>query len=565
MSIQVPYNVHLSVCGVKHLALYQAIRDSIVGGQLRPGTKLPSTRTLAESYGLSRGSVSIAYEMLAAEGYVRASVGRGTYVAGEEARVSNPVSVSQPDSAMMTKSKLYAGSPGPDVEQATERLTTSNSGLSAWGIRLIRDARLDADYRGMSQPNMSQHANPMLEDAQYAALSASSKGPFESISFKPRGMGEQWFPWKSWKAAVSAEWRRRGPALAEGTRTAAGSAELRRAIAGRLRRERGILCEAEDIVVTGGSMQAIALLAQLLLEPGKSAVTEDPCYSGIQSAIHASGATLIPAPIDRHGIIPDDWPAELLFVTPTRQFPTGAVLNYERRMALLDWAAKRGAWIVEDDYDSEFRWSGRPIEPLKSLDRQGRVIYIGSFSRVMRQEVRIGYAVLPPGIHEPFLLAKQLYDPYPAGLTEQRALADWMNQGEYDRHLRRSRRIFNRLQGQLRKELSKLGPLFVVHPADAGLLLFASWTGQPDRYDRLASACKQAGVSWGDGSIYAVEQRPDERTALFGFAHLDESGIARGIQTIRTTAEKIGLIDERQLGETAWHENQARKGEAEDA
>ncbi|MFC3800552.1 PLP-dependent aminotransferase family protein [Cohnella sp. GCM10012308] len=565
MNIQVPYDVRLSACGVKHLALYQAIRDSIVSGQLQPGAKLPSTRTLADSYGLSRGSVSIAYEMLAAEGYVRASVGRGTYVAGEEGCTSDPVTFSKLDTAMMTKPISYSGSHGPDEEQATERLNASASRLSGWGIRLVRDARLDAGYGAISQPKVSQNADPNSESSQYAAPRASSKGPFESISFKPRGMGEQWFPWKSWKAAVSAEWRRRGPALAEGTRTAAGSAELRRAIAGRLRRERGILCEAEDIVVTGGSMQAIALLAQLLLEPGKSAVTEDPCYSGIQRAIHASGAALIPAPIDRHGIIPDDWPAELLFVTPTRQFPTGAVLTYERRMALLDWAAKRGAWIVEDDYDSEFRWSGRPIEPLKSLDRQERVIYIGSFSRVMRQEVRIGYAVLPPGMHEPFLLAKQLYDPYPAGLTEQRALADWMNQGEYDRHLRRTRRIFNRLQGQLRKELSKLGPFFDVHPADAGLLLFATWTGQPDRYDRLASVCKQAGVSWGDGSIYAAERRPEERTALFGFAHLDEAGIARGMQTIRTAAEQLGLMDERQHGETAWHEHTERKGGAEDA
>lgn len=526
MIIQVPYDRRLSACGVKHLALYQAIRDSIVAGKLPPGAKLPSTRTLADMYGLSRGSVSIAYEMLAAEGYVRASVGRGTYVAGAEARSSDSRH-RHGSSGAEAEPPSNAGSLGGDngLPAAGFPASAAALGLSGWGLRLIGEARL-----GESKREQTREERPPLQ---------------QSISFKPRGMGERWFPWMSWKAAVSAEWRRRGPAPAEDGTAAAGSEELRRAIAGRLRRERGILCEAEDIVVTGGSMQAIALLAQLLLEPGKSAVTEDPCYSGIQRAIRASGAALIPAPVDRQGIVPDDWPAELLFVTPTRQFPTGAVLTYERRMAMLDWAVQRSAWIVEDDYDSEFRWSGRPLEPLKALDRRERVVYVGSFSRAMRQEVRIGYAVLPPALREPFLLAKQLYDPYPAGLTEQRALADWMNQGEYDRHLRRSRRIFNRLQGLLREELSKLEPLFDVHPADAGLLLFATWKDSPERYDQFASACREAGVSWGDGSIYVAEQRPDERTALFGFAHLDEEGIAAGMSRIRETAVRLGRLDAR--------------------
>ncbi|SFA93840.1 GntR family transcriptional regulator / MocR family aminotransferase [Cohnella sp. OV330] len=581
MSIQVPYDVRLSACGVKHLALYQAIRDSIVAGKLPPGVKLPSTRTLAESYGLSRGSVSIAYEMLAAEGYVRASVGRGTYVAGADARPAE--AARNRGNGAATEPPTHAKTHGADDEPVAGLSGSSALGLSGWGLRLVREVRSDVSspegtqaqrtpLQGTHQEATSNAAAQLASLQQGAgkvsslsADSVSDSKPFEAISFKPRGMGERWFPWMSWKAAVSAEWRRRGPAPAEDGGAAAGSAELRRAIAGRLRRERGILCEAEDIVVTGGSMQAIALLAQLLLEPGKSAVAEDPCYSGTQRAIRASGAALIAAPVDRQGIVPDDWPAELLFVTPTRQFPTGAVLTYERRMALLDWAAKRGAWIVEDDYDSEFRWSGRPIEPLKSLDRQERVVYVGSFSRAMRQEVRIGYAVLPPALREPFLLAKQLYDPYPAGLTEQRALADWMNQGEYDRHLRRTRRIFNRLQGLLREELSKLEPLFEVHPADAGLLLFATWTDSPERYDRFALACRQAGACWGDGMIYAAAQRPDERTALFGFAHLDEDGIATGMRRVRETAARLGLTEEPRQYESAVHKYAARNGGAGDA
>ncbi|CAI6042438.1 PLP-dependent aminotransferase family protein [Cohnella sp. JJ-181] len=533
MSLQVPYDARLSACGVKHLALYQAIRDSIVDGKLPPGAKLPSTRTLASLYGLSRGSVSVAYDMLAAEGYVRSAVGKGTYVAGEETRAD----VLLPGAT----NQAQAGAEPPGGAQAFE------PELSAWGRRLRRGTQANEAANGAGVAGADgdgaggDGAGEMTEAEVGAVAGAEGEGHAGAISFTPRGMGERWFPWMSWKAAVSAEWRRRGPAEAAGREAAAGGAELRRAIAGRLRRERGIPCEAEDIVVTGGSMQAIALLAQLLLEPGRAAVAEDPCYSGTQRAIHASGAALIPAPVDRHGIVPEDWRAEVLFVTPTRQFPTGGVLTYERRMALLEWAQRRGAWIVEDDYDSEFRWAGRPIEPLKALDRQERVVYVGSFSRTMRQEVRIGYAVLPPALRAPFLLAKRLYDPYPTGLTEQRALADWMNQGEYDRHLRRTRRIFNRLQGLLREELSRLAPLFDVHPADAGLLLFATWTGTPDQYDRYAEACRRAGAGWGDGSVYAAAPRPDERTALFGFAHLDESDIVRGMRLMRETAAKLGL------------------------
>jgi len=562
MGFQVPYDVRLSACGVKHLALYQAIRDSIVDGRLPRGTKLPSTRALAASYGLSRGSVSVAYEMLAAEGYVNSSVGQGTYVAGAEERAPR-------------------SGPGFSSTDALPAGTMKPPRLSAWGSRLLQEAADKADKADM-RPQVSGGPStpdePHTRDASVAggdrsdaesniasagnfatSSSVASTGSLSSdtdiVSFLPRGMGEQWFPWMSWKAAVSAEWRRRGPSEAADQGDAAGSAVLRRAIAGRLRRERGILCEAEDIVVTGGSMQAITLLAQLLLEPGKAAVVEDPCFSGMQRAVRASGAALLPAPVDRHGIVPDDWRADLLFVTPTRQFPTGAVLTYERRLALLEWAQRRGAWIVEDDYDSEFRWAGRPIEPLKSLDREARVVYVGSFSRTMRQEVRIGYAVLPSALREPFLLAKQLYETHPAGLTEQRTLADWMSQGEYDRHLRRTRRIFHRLQEKLREELESLD-LFDVHPADAGLLLFASWKGAPERYDRYSEACRMGGVSWGDGSAYAAAPRPHERTALFGFAHLDEDGIEEGMRLMRETAERLAKTGEtKDIKEKggAWH------------
>ncbi|MBB6675638.1 MocR-like pyridoxine biosynthesis transcription factor PdxR [Cohnella nanjingensis] len=497
MTFQVPYGTRLAACGSKHLALYQAIRDSIVGGALPRGERLPSTRRLADLYGLSRGSVSVAYEMLAAEGFVRSVVGQGTFVAG--------------------------GAPGTDAQPAggpaDGSAADAGPALSAWGRRLM-EAGAQAGRAA-------------------AAPTRTEKAP---ISFVPRGMGERWFPWMEWKSSVAAQWRRLGPDEADERLVTEGSRELRRAIAGRLGRERGIACSAEDIVITGGSMQAIALLSQLLLEEGDTAVSEDPCYPGIRRAVLASGAALLPEPVDRQGIVPRDWQARMLFVTPTRQFPTGAVLTFERRLALLQWASRQGAWIVEDDYDSDFRWGGRPIEPLKSLDREERVIYVGSFSRSMRQEIRIGYAVLPRLLREPFIRAKQLYDPYPEGIAEQRALAGWMASGGYDRHLRRMRRLFHKRQERLRAGLAEeLSPLFEVYPADAGLMLYARWKAGPEAYDRLRGQCRAAGISWGDGAEYAAEGTSSERSVVFGFAHLAEPEIAEGLRRIRRAAEALGL------------------------
>ncbi|MBW5447373.1 aminotransferase class I/II-fold pyridoxal phosphate-dependent enzyme [Cohnella sp. CFH 77786] len=513
MTLPIAYAAKLAECGSKHMALYQALRDAIADGLLPQGERLPSTRKLASVYGLSRGSVSLAYEMLAAEGYVRAGVGQGTFVAGpaEDGKAMRP------------------GKEAGQAEAAELRLTQ-------WGKRI-------AGARSSGQPRSAAEAP---DDGQ-----AGSSGP-AAVSFIPQNIGARWFPWAEWRSVVSSCWKSgvRGPE--EKTPAAAGSPELRRAIAGRLRRERGIRCEADDIVITGGSMQAIALLAQLLLEEGRTAVAENPGYAGIRRAVLATGARLVTEEADEGGIVPRDWDADVLFVTPARQFPTGAVLAYERRLALLGWASRRGAWIVEDDYDSDFRWGGRPIEPLKALDRERRVVYIGTFSRSMRTEVRIGYAVVPAALREAFIAAKTLYEPYPTGVTEQRALAEWMAQGGYDRHMRRMRRIYGKLEGTLRSELeTHLGHCFRVLPSDAGLHLYALWRRDPLQYEQLKRVCRARGVEWKDGADYeagtagtrgATSVRPP--SALFGFAHMDEERIREGIGRIGQAAAELGFRGE---------------------
>lgn len=513
MLLSVSYETRLAECGSKHLALYQALRDAIADGLLPQGDRLPSTRGLALHFGLSRGSVSLAYEMLAAEGYVRAGVGQGTFVAGV---------------------------PGieRDGRSGEVSLTHAKPMLTRWGNRL------------------AELSGPMAACRETEEESAAAKRAVE-IDFSPRNIGERWFPRAEWRSVVSSEWKRRSGDSSSDFHPAEGSEELRRQISGRLRRERGIRCRPEDVVMTGGSMQAIALLCQLLLEEGRTAVVENPGFGGIRRAIRTTGARLAPEEVDAEGIVPGDWDADVLFVTPTRQFPTGAVLTYERRLALLEWASRRRAWIVEDDYDSDFRWGGRPIEPLKALDREQRVIYVGTFSRSMKTEVRIGYAVVPPALREPLIAAKQLYEPYPTALTEQRALAEWMAQGGYDRHIRRMRRIYGKLHALLHAAMEeRLGGLFRLVPSDAGLHLYAKWNRNAVQYDQLRRECRELGVGWRDASAYDAGSdaeadgdagagsgiRGEPRAAIFGFAHLDEEQIRRGVDSIRRGAERLGLV-----------------------
>jgi GntR family transcriptional regulator/MocR family aminotransferase len=490
------YSAKLEECGSKHLALYLSIREAITEGKLSPEERLPSTRQLAALYGLSRGSVSVAYEMLTAEGFVHAGVGQGTFVTGWE-----------PEETAIS---------GSHIDEISE--PRAAPALTAWGRRLM-------ELRKVHQPTNAQ-----------------------PISFVPEGVGTQWFPWMEWKAEVALQWKKLGASWKNEAHSTEGSFLLRQGIASRLRRERGIACEAEDIVITAGSMQAIVLLTQLLLEEGKTAVIENPSYTGIYRAVKATGAAILAEEVDESGIVPQDWPAQLLFVTPTRQFPTGAVLSYERRRTLLSWASKRNAWIVEDDYDSDFRWGGRPIEPLKSLDREGRVIYVGTFSRSMCVGVRIGYAVVPRELVQPFIHAKHLYDPYPSGITEQQALAAWMSEGGYDRHIRRMRRVYGKLGVQLRLGLERnLGTLFEVFPSDAGLHVYAKWKKTPEEYDLLVKECASKGMSWREGAVYAVQQeqetKPPTPSALFGFAHLDEEQLEVGLDLIVQAAHTLGLID----------------------
>ena len=460
----------------KRDALYEAIRAAMLAGAVPEGTRLPATRMLAASFAVSRGVAASAYDMLHAEGYVRTSVGSGTYAA-------------------------YRA----PIRSADAAAPDHPAGAAA-------NAR-------MRKPLLSVLGRRIVAAGDRMQLSVNDQVPYDLRIGQPSVAD---FPYDDWKRAVYAEIRRFPGRLQEDAFRAEGHEPLRSAIARLLVMERGIRATPEQVVVTNGSMQAIALISMLLLDPGDTAVVEDPGYPGIWASVEAAGGQLIAARVDRRGIVPEDWPARLLFVTPGRQFPTGGVLPMDRRSALLEWAARRNAVIVEDDYDSEFRWGGRPVEPLKAMDQGGRVIYIGTFSRTMLRDVRIGYAVLPDGLAEPFRRAKAWTEPHPTDLIWQRALARFMAAGAYARHLRRMQRVCGTRMMRFRERMAALpGAPFDWYPSVSGMHVYGEWRRDPGEYDAFRAACLERGVVWTDGDRYRLTP-PVRRSAMFGFAHLDD-------------------------------------------
>ncbi|MEC0241759.1 PLP-dependent aminotransferase family protein [Paenibacillus dokdonensis] len=472
MELSLHMQSYLNKYRYKYLALYHALREAIQDGRLPGGIKLPSTREIADMYGLSRGAVAQSYDMLMAEGYVHAETGRGTYV-------------------------THAGySPRHKME-----IKDTPVKLSSWGERLISLPRGPADSAKQAE-----------------------------ISFINQPLDMSHFPYEEWRSALSYAGGRKGSEL-QHKAPPEGDGQLREAIASHLRVTRGIMASPEHIVLFNGSMQGIVLLFQLLMNEGDTAVMENPGFHGVRRAITACGGIPIPAEVDRQGVMPQEWDSGILFVTPSRQYPTGAVLSLERRRQLLDWAQRHNAVIIEDDYDSEFRFAGRPIEPLKALDTQERVIYMGSFSQTMFTGLRLGYAVLPEGLVEAAVRAKSLYEPMSPGFLEQRALARFMAKGGYIRHLRRLTRLYGARHEHfcnLMKE--KASQLFELIPGDAGLHVYAHWLKSPEEYTAFCKAANQRGINFRDAQVYRLDE--GSPAACFGFAHLEEDQITEGISRL---------------------------------
>jgi len=365
--------------------LYAGLRQAILDGALSKGEKLPSTRALAEQLGVSRTAVLMAYEQLLAEGFAIGRAGSGTYVS----------------KAVERRRKTAV--------QDSAKIALSRFGVAACGAA-----------RTIHVP--SQASRPHNYDFAFGVSDI------------------ELFPFEAWRRILQRCARQTRVAQLDYA-PAAGSLALRSAICSHLRRSRAVVCDPEQVIIVNGSQQALDLIARVFIEPGDKVAIEDPSYQGTREVLRAAGAHLVPVSVDRDGVDPNRLPARvrLVFVTPSHQFPTGAILPMERRFTLLAWAKRARALIVEDDYDGEFYYEGQPIESLQGLDSEGRVIYVGTFSRTIFSALRIGYLIAPKALVETLSAAKWLCDRHTATL-EQETLSEFITSGLYERYLRRVRR-----------------------------------------------------------------------------------------------------------------------------
>ena len=439
--------------------LYAEIRGAILAGRLPPGTRLPSSRALAASLEVARATVVCAFEQLVAEGYLESCSGSGTFVARD-----------LPDDL------LHARPPA-----APQRSDASTPGLSR---------------RGRALAATKVGASPPIQGAPR---------PFQYGAPDSAGL-----PLELWSRLAVRRFRSPAPELlAYGD--PAGYRPLREAIATYLAAARGVRCRADQVIVVSGSQQGLDLAARLLLDPGDQAWMEDPGYLGARGALQAAGAELVPVPVDAEGLdvaagarlAPR---ARLAYVTPSHQFPTGATMSLSRRLALLAWARSADAWVLEDDYDSEYRYAGRPLAALQGLDDAGRVIYIGTFSKVLFPSLRLGYLVVPPALAEAFAAARALADDHSPTVL-QAIVADFMAEGHFVRHIRRARERYAERQAALVAAARPLAGRLDVAPAAAGMHLVGLLPpGADDR--ALAREASRYGVDTVPLSAYAIRPLP---------------------------------------------------------
>lgn len=507
--------------GALHAQIYRALRDAILSGRAVAGMRLPTTRALAAELGLSRNTVVEAFEALRAEGYVAARIGAGTFVAPQvstrgELGARRAGSSSAPArtggrSVRPDASPTSTSTSTPTPDRVAEAGPVVRARLSRYGRALVRQAprRL------------------------YDAAEATTVLPYD---FRPCVPDLERLPYEPWRRSLArAAWS--VPVSSFDYGDPSGSLELRREIAAYLGRARGVDCGAESIVIVGGVAQALDLATRLLVDPGDSVLVEDPHYLGARRVFEAAGARLVGAPVDAEGLDPAGVPrarlarCRLAYVTPSHQFPTGAVLSLARRQALLAWAARAGAYVLEDDYDSEFRYAGRAIPALKSLDARDRVLYVGTFSKTLLPSLRIAYVVLPAALHESFRTAKWLAD-WSAPGFEQAVLARQLASGDFERHLRRARTTYAASRAALVEAIDReLGPHGASHPdSRAGLHLLLHLSNVAgDRPFDWVSAGRARGLGLYPVAPCHLARPPGHLAFVMGFARLAPEAIREGI------------------------------------
>lgn len=467
--------------------IYEAIRAEILNGIYASGMRLPSTRELAQNLSVSRITVVNAYDQLLAEGYLEGRSGAGTFVAGE-----------------LPEALLHTGQRSSEKSESTE--TSAVVRLSQFGNRLeSRDLR---SIRTNAQTSFIPFQN---------GLTAISEFPFEVWS------------------RISNRFTRQPNQRLLGYGDPQGFEPLREAVAAHLRSSRGVKCSAAQVVITSGAQQALDLASRIFLEAGTSVVTEDPCYIEARNSFSSTGAKVIPVTVDSDGLdagrMPVDDSIRLAYVTPSHQYPLGVTMTLARRLALIEWAKAKNAWIIEDDYNSEFRYSGRPLAALQGLDSEGRVIYVGTFSKTIFPGLRLGCLVVPNQLVGVFANARALNDVH-SPLYDQAVLAEFIAEGHFSRHLRRMRALYAERQSilieQCRKELTGL---LQVEKADAGMHI-VGWLNEGVSDKAVSAEGRKRGLRIAAVSDYSVSLKP-RGGIILGYTAFNRKEITNGVKLLR--------------------------------
>ncbi|WP_421683775.1 PLP-dependent aminotransferase family protein [Stutzerimonas urumqiensis] len=468
-------DLHIAIDPQQPLAqqIYRQLHDAILAGHLPHAVRLPATRELSRRLLVSRRTVSDAYERLLAEGLLHTRRGHGTFVE-RPGQPPRPQPMREPEAPLLT--------PHP-----------------AWPFRQPRPPERDGkrwryDFIGGSL-NLARFPFGAWRNSLQRALQVQAAGH--------GGLGE-----------------------------AAGHRPLRQAIAHHLAAQRAVRCSADDVLITQGAQQALTLIAQVVLGPGARIAMEEPGYTPARHCFMAAGADVVGIPVDAEGLCVERLPADVraVYVTPSHQFPLGMPLSLPRRRALLDWARRHRVLIIEDDYDGEYRFEGRPMESLQGLDRHGLVAYLGTFSKTMFPELRLGFVTLPPGLAEPLIAAKQLVDRHSCAL-QQYALADFIERGEFARHTQRMQRIYTplraalleALQGPLSPWLEPVVPLAGIH--------IAAWLQPGIDLSRLR--CELTDAEIGIGDLAYFHQGTARDGLLFGFGNIERHALEAGLKAMR--------------------------------
>lgn len=468
--------------------LYDVCRGLILSGRFGSGLKLPGTRTLAKELGVSRNTVLLAFEQLMVEGYVVAKIGGGTYVSRD---IPN------------------------NLVRAGRRAELSVKGLSSTDSE-EKSTHVSGTRRWLPENNIIpfQHGTPSLQD----------------------------FPFDKW-VKLSHEIMHRSPMDLLGRTDAAGYMDLREEIARYLQVYRAVNCTPAQIFIVNGSQQGLYLISRVLMKEGDDVLLEDPFYFGVRGVARSAKANIVPVPVDEEGMRIDyaakyALKAKLIYTTPSHQYPLGSTMSTRRRLRLIEFAAEKDLWIVEDDYDGEFRYSGPPLPSLQGMDRNGRVIYVGTFSKVLFPGLRLGYLVLPsPDLVDSFAAARAVIDRQ-SPVLDQLVTAEFMARGYFTTHIRKMRILYRERQELLVNEVRKrLGKLVKIGPAVSGMHILAWLPEHMDDKEVSEALGKRNVIAYAlsDG-ILKYRRKP---ALILGYTAFDKKQIETGVEILSDTIRQF--------------------------